>query len=75
MIYSLNIHHEISEAQAVLPCGEWGVAASQLDLQSLTTLYIAGCSRLQLGSPLSHVGFAGFVSCSVLSIVLRTNGR
>ena len=54
MIYSLIIHNEISEAQEVLPCVEWGVAASQLDLQSLTTLYIAGCSQLQLGSPLGY---------------------
>ena len=29
-------------------CG-WGVTASQLDLPSLTPLFVAGCNRLQLG--------------------------
>ena len=37
-------------AQGVLPM--WvGGATSQLDLQSLTPLSVAGCDRLQLGVP------------------------
>ena len=38
----------VSGAQGVLPCEGRGVTASQLDLPSLTPLFVAGCGRLQL---------------------------
>ena len=41
----------IRGAQGVLPCVGWGGATSQLDLQSLMPLSVAGCGRLQLGAP------------------------
>ena len=39
-----------SGAQGVLLSEGWWVTASQLDLQSFTPLFVAGCSRLQLGA-------------------------
>ena len=51
VICSPYLHLAIRGAQEVLPCVEWGVTASQLDLPSLTPLFLAGCGRLQLGAP------------------------
>ena len=45
------LHHAMRSAQGVLPCVEWGVTASQLDLPSLTLLSVACYGRLQLGAP------------------------
>ena len=46
-----HLHHAIRGAQGVLPFVGWLVTASQLDLPSLTELFVAGCGRLQLGAP------------------------
>ena len=51
VICSPNKHCAIRGSQGFLPCVGWGVTASQLYLKSLTTLYVAGCGRLQLGAP------------------------
>ena len=37
-----------SGTQRVLSCSRHGVTAGQLDLPSLTPLFVAGCGRLQL---------------------------
>ena len=36
-----------SGAHEVLSCNGWGLTASQLDLLSLTALYVAGCGQSQ----------------------------
>ena len=46
-----HLHRAIRGAQGVLPCVQWGVTDSQLDLPSLTSLSVAGSGRLQLGAP------------------------
>ena len=45
-----RLHHAIHLAHGELPV-KVGSATSQLDLPSLTTLSVAGCSREQLGVP------------------------
>ena len=44
-------HRAIRGAQGVLPCVGWRVTASQLDLSFPTPLSVAGCGRMQPGSP------------------------
>ena len=47
----IYMHRAIRGAQEALPCVGCGATASQLDLQSLQPLSVAGCGRLQLGDP------------------------
>ena len=51
VICSQYTHSAIRGAQGVLPCVGWKETTSQLDLQSLTPLSVAGCGRLELRSP------------------------
>ena len=46
-----HLHRAIRGAQGVLPCVRWGVTGSELDLPSLTPLYVAGCGGMQLEAP------------------------
>ena len=62
-ICSPHLHRAIRGAQGVLPCVEWGVTTSQLDLPSLTPLSLAAYGRLQLGAP--H----GAITVALLKIV------
>ena len=50
-ICSLQLHRCNVWSPGVLSCVGWEVTASQLDLPSLTPLFVAGCGRLQLGAP------------------------
>ena len=45
-----RLHRAIRGAQGILPM-RVGAATSQMDLRSLTPLYVAGCGRRQLGVP------------------------
>ena len=57
-----HLHRAIRGGHGVLPCVAWGVTASQLDLPSLTPLYVAGCGRLQLGT--LHLGYFSSITAS-----------
>ena len=46
-----NFHREIRLVQGELSSVGWRVTASELDMPSLTQLYVAGCGRLQLRAP------------------------
>ena len=50
MICIPHLKSTIRGAQGILPMRVGGVT-SQLDLESLTPLSVAGCGRLQLGVP------------------------
>ena len=52
-ICSPHLHRSIRGAQGVLSL-RMGAAISQLDLLSLTLLFVSGCGRLQLGVPLGY---------------------
>ena len=47
---ALILYCEIRGVKGVLSAVGWGVTVSQLDLSSLTPLYVAECGGLQLGA-------------------------
>ena len=57
-----------SGSQEALLCRGYKVTVSQLDLTSLTPLYIAGCGRLQLG--VAHCATSVSVNYPLLQVYL-----